>query len=231
MNLQTITPERIDKQRIINEYLTFLNAKEFPCIAAKAALSKQQVKCLVVGNMACPKDDEEILRFLYKFVDDYRNSEDFFHSAVVIFSGPTIYNEEIFDALLWQRLQAFQNLDFKKHRYDNRVQSDPDSANFSFSIKEEAFYIIGLHPESSRLARQFKYPALVFNPHDQFEHLKTTSKYDSMKKAVRKRDVALSGSVNPMLKDFGTASEVFQYSGKQYDESWQCPLNINQSNN
>lgn len=230
MNLHTVSPE-IDKQSIINEYLSFLDAKEFPCIAAKAALSKQQVKCLVVGNMACPKDDEEILHFLYDFVAGYRNSEDFYHSAVVIFSGPTMYNEEMFDALLWQRLQAFQNLDAEKYGYDNRVASEPDSANFSFSIKEEAFYIIGLHSASSRQARQFKYPALVFNPHDQFEILKTTSKYDNMKNAVRKRDVALSGSVNPMLKDFGTASEVFQYSGKQYDESWQCPLKINQSNN
>lgn len=230
MNLQTITPE-IDKQSIINEYLSFLEAKDFPCIAAKAALSKQQVKCLVVGNMACPKDDEEILQFLYDFVDKYRNSEDFYHSAVVIFSGPTMYNEEMFDALFWQRLQAFQNLDAKKYGYDKRVDADPNSANFSFSIKEEAFYIIGLHPASSRQARQFKYPALVFNPHDQFEILKATSKYDNMKNAVRKRDVALSGSINPMLKDFGTASEVFQYSGKQYDESWQCPLKINQTNN
>ena len=230
MNLDTVSPG-IDKQHIINEYLSFLDAKEFPCIAAKAALSKQQVKCLVVGNMACPKDDEDILQFVYIFVDEYRHSKDFYHSAVVIFSGPTMYNEDMFDGLLWQRLQAFQNLDAKNFGYDSRVASNPDSANFSFSIKEEAFYIIGLHPASSRQARQFKYPALVFNPHDQFEHLKMTSKYDNMKNAVRKRDVALSGSVNPMLKDFGTASEVFQYSGKQYDESWQCPLNINQSNN
>ncbi len=52
------------------------------------------------------------------------------------------------------------------------------------------------------------------------------AKYDMMKNAVRKRDVAYSGSVNPMLKDFGKASEVFQYSGRKYDENWQCPLKI-----
>ncbi len=230
MNLHK-TETVIDKETVIQEYLSFLDAKEFPCIAAKAALAKQQVKCMIAGNMACPKDDAEILQFLYNFVDEYRKSKDFYHSAVIIFPSSQNINEEMFEALLWQRLQSFQILDAEKFNFDKRVEADPSSANFSFSIKEEAFYIIGLHPASTRLARQFKYPALVFNPHDQFELLKTTGKYDNMKNAVRKRDVALSGSVNPMLKDFGTASEVFQYSGRQYDESWQCPLQINPHNN
>ncbi len=205
MDSHTNLPE-IDKQAVIKEYLSLLDSKEFPCIAAKAAFARRQVKSLVVGNMACPKDDADILQFLYNFVDEYRKSEDFYHSAAIIFSGPKIYNEEMFDDLLWQRLQAFHHLDAEKFGYDNRVDADPNSATFSFSIKQEAFYIIGLHPKSSRQARQFKYPTLVFNPHDQFEHLKITSKYDSMKNVVRKRDVALSGSVNPTLEDFGKAS-------------------------
>ncbi len=47
-----------------------------------------------------------------------------------------------------------------------------------------------------------------------------------MKNAIRKRDVAFSGSVNPMLEDFGKTSEVYQYSGRNYDSNWQCPLKI-----
>lgn len=212
---------------IIKEYLAYLKQKEFPCIGAKAALAKQQVKCMVADNMACPNDDAEILRFLYDFVDAYRNSKEFYHSAAIIFSGPQIIDEEIFDDLLWQRLQSLENLDAKNYHYDNRVEADPSSAKFSFSIKEEAFYIIGIHPASSRHARQFKYPTLVFNPHAQFEQLRETTKYEVMKNVVRKRDIAISGSVNPMLEDFGKSSEVYQYSGRKYDDSWQCPLKIN----
>jgi FPC/CPF motif-containing protein YcgG len=214
----------IDRQAIIGDYLSFLNDKQFPCIAAKAALARQNVKCLVGSHMACPNDDAEILQFLYNFVDLYRSSNDFFHSVAIIFACPKLCSEEQFDYLLWARLQALQNLDAKKYGYDNRVESDTSSAKFSFSIKEEAFYIIGLHAASSRDARKFKYPTLVFNPHDQFEQLKTTSKYEMMKNSVRKRDVALSGSINPMLQDFGESSEVYQYSGREYDNSWQCPL-------
>lgn len=211
---------------IIKEYIGFLEQREFPCIAAKAALAGQRVKCMVAGNMACPKDDAGIIQFLYDFVEGYRNSKDIYHSATIIFTAPQIYNEEMFDALLWQRLQALELLDAQNHDYDNRVDHDPASAKFSFSIKEEAFYIIGLHPESSRPARQFAFPALVFNPHAQFEQLRETSKYNMIRNAVRKRDVAFSGSVNPMLHDFGELSEVYQYSGREYDDKWECPLKI-----
>ncbi|MEO5783229.1 MAG: guanitoxin biosynthesis heme-dependent pre-guanitoxin N-hydroxylase GntA [Ginsengibacter sp.] len=215
-----------NKHHVVEEYISFLQDKEFPCIAAKAALAKQQVKCMVAGNMACPNDDAGILQFLYEFVNEYRASKDFYHTATIIFPGPQINNEEMFDELLWQRLQALEILDAQNYSYDNRVEADPSSSTFSFSIKEEAFYIIGLHPANSRQARQFKYPALVFNPHAQFEQLRSTTKYEVMKNTVRKRDIALSGSVNPMLQDFGESSEVFQYSGRKYDESWQCPLKI-----
>ncbi len=214
------------KAPLAEEYLSFIEAKEFPCIAAKAAMARKNVKCLVAGNMACPKDDNAILDFLYQFVDEYRLAKDFYHSAAVLFTGPKIHNEEMFDTLLWQRLQALEILDATNFGFDKRVDADPLSGKFSFSIKEEAFYVIGLHPKSSRLARQFTSPALVFNPHAQFEKLKETAKYNIMKNRVRKRDVAFSGSVNPMLQDFGEASEVFQYSGKKYDADWKCPLKI-----
>ena len=172
-----------------------------------------------------------ILQFLYDFVDDYRNSKEFYHSAAIIFKGPEFINEEMFDELLWQRLQALADLDAENYSFDKRVNNAPSSPNFSFSIKEEAFYIIGLHANSSRQSRKFRYPTLVFNPHAQFEELRETSKYEIMKNVVRKRDIAYSGSVNPMLEDFGKSSEVYQYSGRKYDDTWQCPLKINHADN
>lgn len=209
---------------IIEEYLDYIADKDFPCIAAKAALVGHQIQSMVADHLACPKDDAGILRFLYKFVDDYRSSGNLYHSAVVIFKGPEECTEERFDMLLWKRLQAISDLDAAEHRWDARVKNDVASSDFSFSIKEEAFYIIGLHANSNRKARQFKYPALVFNPHEQFEQLRASNKYIPMRQAVRKRDIKLSGSVNPMLTDFGESSEVFQYSGIKYDNSWKCPF-------
>jgi len=216
----------IKSSEIVEEYLAYLKNKAFPCIAAKAAQARQHIKCMVADHMACPKDDRVILKFLYDFVDDYRNSKTSFHSAAIIFKEPEFQNEEMFDVLFWQRIQALADLDAENYDYDKRVDDDPSSANFSFSLKEEAFFIIGLHASSSRPARQFRYPTLVFNPHAEFEKLREANSYNNMKKIVRKRDIEFSGSVNPMLADFGDVSEVYQYSGRNYDTNWKCPLKI-----
>lgn len=208
-------------------YFAFLNDKAFPCVGAKAALAKQQTTCMVADHMACPKDDIAILQFIYDFVDDYRRSGGIFYSTAIIFQEPVTLTETIFDQLLWSRLQSLADLDAGKYAYDKRVDVDPSSPKFSFSLKEEAFFIIGLHPASSRASRRFKYPALVFNPHAQFEELKKTNKYELIRNAARKRDIAYSGSVNPMLTDFGESSETRQYSGRAYDALWQCPLHLN----
>jgi len=213
---------------IIEAYKAFIGNKVFPCIAARAALASQHIQCMVADTMACPKDDKAILDFLYHFIDNYRTTATNFHSAAIIFKNPKDCNEEEFDSLLWQRLQALSDLDAENYDYDHRVDSDPASAHFSFSLKQEAFFILGLHPGTNRPSRKFSYPTLAFNPHQEFEKLRTTHHYEPMKEVVRKRDLLYSGSINPMLKDFGEASEATQYSGKHYSSDWQCPFRRNQ---
>lgn len=73
---------------IIREYIDFISNKVFPCIGAKASLAKNQVQCMVAGNMACPVSDTAIVDFMYQFTDSYRNTGHLFYSAVVIFTGP-----------------------------------------------------------------------------------------------------------------------------------------------
>jgi FPC/CPF motif-containing protein YcgG len=215
---------------VIEEYLSFISNPQFPCVAAKAAYAHQKIRCMVAANMLCPADDENILQFIYTFVDDYRKAKSLYHSATIIFSGPEIKNEEFFDNILWKRLQALSDLDALNYPYDKRVSADPASPLFSFSLKEEAFFVIALHPCSSRLSRRFKYPTLVFNPHDQFEILRSQHHYEHMKQTVRNRDLKLAGSINPMLDDYGSSSETLQYSGRQYNSDWKCPLQISHAN-
>lgn len=220
-----------NQQEIIREYLEFVGNREFPCVAAREAVARQQVACFVAGHMACPKDDADILAFMYNFVDSFRKKKDIYNSATIIFTAPGIQDENVFEKLMWNRLQAISDLDAMQYGYDSRVTPDPSNENFSFSLKEEAFFIIGMHPASSRPMRRFRYAALAFNPHAQFEQLREKRQYDKVKNVVRKRDLALSGSINPMLDDFGKSSEVYQYSGRQYEKSWQCPLNIHHGSN
>lgn len=214
------------EQQLKDEYLAFIADRTFPCIAGKAALAKQQIHCMVAGHMACPADDRNILKFIYGFVDTFRNAGSMYHSAAVIFKGPDIITEKGYETFLWQRLQALSDMDSQQYAYDQRVERNPESPEFSFSLKEEAFFIIGMHPASSRLARRFQRPAIVFNPHVQFTQLRQNEKYEPMKMAVRKKDMSTAGSINPMLTDHGSASEAFQYSGQRYESNWQCPLKV-----
>jgi FPC/CPF motif-containing protein YcgG len=210
---------------IIHEFMSHVKEKEFPCIAAHEALSKNTLRCFVAEHLACPKDDTAILAFIYQFIDEVRTDSKGFHTAAVIFTDPVEINEEIFESLLWKRLQALSDLDALRYPYDPRVDADVNSPNFSFSLKSEAFYVIGMFSQSSRKARRFKYPSLIFNPHAQFEKLRENNQYAKMQHIVRNRDKLYSGTVNPMLADFGEISEVFQYSGKLHSKDWKCPLN------
>lgn len=209
---------------VTREYLDFIQNRDFPCVAAKTALTWNQIKCLVVDHMACPKDDAAILDFLYEFVDTYRTADKLYHSAAIIFKGPENPNQAQFEEFFWQRLQGVSNLDARRYGYDPRVVADPGSPEFSYSLKEEAFFVIGLHPGSSRPARQFKYPTLVFNAHDQFERIRAAGRYNTLRDTIRTRDLAYSGSINPMLEDFGQSSEVYQYTGQAYTDAWKCPF-------
>lgn len=217
----------IGSEYIEREFLEHLRVKDFPCVAAHDVASRNSLRCFVADHMGCPRDDRSILEFLYRFVDEYRPTSEGYHSAAVLFRAPEEMDEETFDLLLWQRLQALADMDAMQYNYDSRVAADVASPHFSFSIKEEAFYIIGLHAGSARMARRFRYPALVFNPHSQFERLREKKLYQKMQHIVRKRDQIYSGSINPMLADFGNASEATQYSGRVYDADWKCPLTIN----
>ena len=213
-----------NETEIIEAYKAFIGNKVFPCIAARSANAAKHILCMVADNMACPKDDHAILYFLYQFIDNYRKATSNFYSAAIIFRNPQDCSEDEFDGLLWQRLQAISDLDAENYDYDPRVNSDPASVHFSFSLKQEAFFILGLHPAAKRLSRKFRYPTLAFNPHQEFEKLRANNHYEPMKEIVRKRDLAYSGSINPMLKDFGEASEAAQYSGRYYSTEWRCPF-------
>ncbi len=210
--------------QLISNYIDFLQQRGFPCIAAKAAVAKGHIHCFVAYDIRCEQDDKPIHEFLLAFVDGYRRSAQQFHSAAIIFQHPDSLDDHEFDTYFWKRLSLLNHIDKQLHVPDPRVKNDPRSPHFSFSIGSEAFFVIGLHPRSCRKARRFDYPTIVFNPHAEFEKLRDSGRYQSMKETVRKRDANFSGSVNPLLTDFGDESEVHQYSGVRHSPDWTCPL-------
>ena len=94
--------------------------------------------------------------------------------------------------------------------------SDPNDPHFAFSAGGTAYFIVGLHPAASRVARRAPLPTLVFNPHDQFEELRAEGRFDGMRTTIRRRDEDLQGFVNPMVADHGDSTEALQYSGRRH---------------
>jgi len=214
-----------DNDPLAVRFRHFVGQPAFPCVGAKSALAKQQMSFVVGRDITSAWDDLRIYPALFNFAKSYKKNKRLFQSFVAIFRGPRVLDEEQFEGALWERLQSLTDKDsWHGQSHDSRVSADPQSPHFSMSFGGEGFYIIGLHPRASRPARRFFCPAIVFNLHDQFEELRKREIYDGMRGRIAERDMAFSGSVNPMLTTFGEGSEAKQYSGRAVDGSWACPF-------
>lgn len=206
----------------------FIDDSAFPCVGAKSALHKDRLRFVQLG----PLGDGDEARPLGDALDAY--AREFAQPGVTPVSlialfEPTAMDEPQFERKLWDQLNALHALDLERGQgWDPTVSDDPERNDFSFSYGGQAFFVVGLHPGASRIARRAPVPCLVFNFHAQFEELKRTGKYQSMQAAVRARDIKLQGSINPVLARFGEASEARQYSGRAVEAAWKCPFHRQQ---
>lgn len=190
---------------------------------AKAVANRGLITIHEVDDINNTKLTKDLMNKFYKFIDDYRARPNRLSSFIVTLNSD--FKFEQFETFFWDLLHQMKDMDKRLYQHDPRVSSNPASPEFSFSVKEEAFFILALHPESPRLARRFKVPAIVFNPHQQFESLRIKGVYSRVRDIIRSRDKMLQGFINPMVKDFGEKSEIFQYLGKIYAENAKIPLN------
>jgi hypothetical protein len=207
----------------VRAFDAFVQQPAFPCLGAKASRVRHGLRTLCVHDIASARDDRHITRCLQAFAAEV-DDDSLFVSLAVLFPCTASLTEEAFEAALWQRLEAIHAIDRMRHDWDHSVSNDPASARFSMSVGGKAFYVVGLHPAASRPARRFRCPALVFNLHRQFEQLRADGRYEKLRQAIIQRDIAYSGSANPMLAVHGKSSEARQYSGRQVDGDWVCPF-------
>src|SRR5690554_892041 len=213
---------KVEIKSIEKEYKDFILKRKHPCVMAKTVFMMDKYHLHSYDNY----QDDECLLSLLQDLENYIGNYDFesneFESFLAVFPNLNINSEIQFENTLWRILQRLHELD--NQNWDETVNKDPDDPNFSFSLKGRAFYIVGLHPKSSRIARQSPYPTLVFNLHWQFEKLREMGTYQKVKSTIRKRDKKLQGTINPVLKDFGDDTETKQYSSRQVEKEWKCPF-------
>lgn len=222
MQISRISP---GNDKIIADFEGFVRDTAFPCVGAKSALNKGKMHFVMADDIRSAWDDLRILPNIIGLVESYRADPVPFQTLVVIFRSNEGLSEQQFERAIWDRLQSLSDKDaWLDQPIDSRVSSDPDDPHFALSFGGEAFFIVGLHPNASRPARRFAYPAMVFNLHDQFEQLRAEGKYDPLRATILKRDEALAGSINPMLAQHGEISAARQYSGRPVEGDWVCPF-------
>lgn len=203
-------------------FKNFIIEENHPCMMAQTVFSMDQVDFHEYDDFGSKNTARKILRDLKAYLNKYDFDSNDFFTFMASFRGRKDYSEKQFEDLLWKQLQFIHELDDQP--WDPAVSGDPGDKNFSFSIAGKAFYLVGLHPNSSRKARQSPAPTIAFNLHWQFEKLREMGAYQNVRDKIRERDRELQGDNNPMLEDFGESSEARQYSGRKVGEEWKCPF-------
>ncbi|MFO7823106.1 MAG: guanitoxin biosynthesis heme-dependent pre-guanitoxin N-hydroxylase GntA [Cyclobacterium sp.] len=196
---------------------------KYPCLGAKASINTGQYRLGFYGSMASDGFTPQLSKDLKQYTNETIESDSDYLTFIAVFTDE-IHSELDFEDRLWQQLQKLNDLESPEENWDPSVSNNPGDDNFSFSFGGTAFFIVGLHPRSSRLARRFSFPAMAFNLHRQFDKLRENDQFENMKKVIRERDMDFQGSINPMVEDFGEGQEAPQYSGRRVTKDWKCPF-------
>lgn len=211
------------REQVEATFRAFVADPRFPCLAGKGVTRGAGFALRVYGALGSARSAALLAHDLAEFTAAMTDQVAL-HAFVAVFPRLAPHDEAKFEARLWRQLQRLHAHDAPDAHWDPTVSADPEDPQFAFSFAGRALFVVGLHPASSRLARRFRWPALVFNPHAQFERLRADGRYARLQAAVRDRELALQGSLNPNLADFGEQSEARQYSGRQVGPEWRCPF-------
>ena len=205
-------------------FRAFVGDERFPCLGGVGVVRRRAYQLHVYGTLGSARSARPLARDLGAFVAGMPTDTVSARAFVAIFPHRPPSSEAMFEHRLWAQLQRLHEHDDPATDWDPTVSADPDDPRFAFSFAGRAFFIVGLHSRSSRLARCFEWPTLVFNPHAQFERLRAEGRYARFQAVIRERDIALQGSINPSLADFGERSAASQYSGRAPESEWKCPF-------
>jgi len=213
----------IDHREIEKEFEEFVNDAGFSCLAGKGVVHQQGHVVRSYAPLATREATIALAADLSAFTVTSATPTTL-RAFVAVFPARAPRSELAFERRLWAQLQLLHEHDDPSARWDPNVSDDPDDPMFSFSFAGCAYFVVGLHAYSSRISRRFLWPALIFNPHSQFGRLRGEGRFARMQQAIREREIAVQGSLNPNLADFGERSEARQYSGREVERDWKCPF-------
>jgi FPC/CPF motif-containing protein YcgG len=208
---------------IEREFASFVNDASFSCLVGKGVVHQHGHVVQVYPPLGTRAAASALATDLNAFAAVERDPMKL-RAFVAVFPRFAPRTELAFERRLWAQLQQLHERDDPAAGWDPSVSDDVDDPMFSFSFGGHAYFVVGLHAHSSRISRTFRWPALVFNPHSQFGRLRGEGRFRRIQLAIREREIAVQGSLNPNLADFGERSEARQYSGRAVEDDWRCPF-------
>lgn len=211
------------------EIAALFESKNYPCAAALASHRKDDYVVGFYDGFGNGASWRELRRDLTYFIDRQSHTYTDYFSFWAIFEKPRpgcpVSAEEKFEADLWRELSYLTSLERREQDWGAR-DPDPEAKGFTFSLDGHGFFVVGLHPLSSRTSRRFSHYALVFNMTSQFQNLQRQGRYQTMVDVNRRRDLAYQGDVNPMCEEHGETWESIQFSGRKNPANWKCPFHF-----
>ena len=186
------------------EIKRLLKQRHYPCIAALQSYHRKDYWMKTYENFGGYFQRPDLRADLLNYLGEYKKGSTPYFSFWAVFDDVTNLNEDQFELNMWRELTALTSASTQAANHDARFNEDPSSKNFCFSIGGRAFFVVGLHPASSRLSRRFPWPALVFNTFEQFETVQA----------------------NPMVELYSDLWESNQFSGRHHDSSWRYPFQL-----
>lgn len=218
-------PDRRRPDEVAGALESMVLHPDYPCLGARSVFNRDRATVLVLDQMASEQGTAQLHGALRAFGRDTDQGVGF-ASLVAVFRDTAIDDEAHFESLLWQQLEKIHVAD--NQPWSPQVSDDPGNPHFAFSVAGTAYFVVGLHPAASRIARRTPLPTLVFNLHQQFEDLRSSDRFERMRDTIRRRDTALQGGVNPMVADHGGSSEARQYSGRAVPTDWAAPVRFDE---
>lgn len=212
------------RERVQIEIKKLLGQPDYPCVAAIQGLNKDEFRVGIYSQLGTGIQAKSLVQDLLAFQKEQLQSGALFLTFWAIFPEGKFEDETSFESALWRELTYLVKNDSPGTPWDPHFSSDPAQTKFCFSIGGHAYFVVGLHPRSSRLARQFPLPVLIFNLYQQFEELDRRGQFYPMVKIIRKREIKFQGQINPMVKKHGDKWEAIQFSGKNNPDDWKCPF-------
>jgi FPC/CPF motif-containing protein YcgG/predicted heme/steroid binding protein len=208
-----------------DQFVQFVKQPSYPCVCARSTLYLNKYKFKYYDSKVNIKNNtlaSDLSNFLLEQAEIWKssNNKDRMLTTFVACFKQEEFSEQQFEFDLFTQLEHLHSLD--NHDYSNKKNTTIFPHSFNFGGR--SFFIAGLHSNSSRRARRFTYPTLVFNALDQFEMMEES--YSEIHRMNCKRESVFDwdNNYNPMIDLIPRLGACVAFSGRQIDpETWTCP--------